>query len=160
MRSFRAAWPAAALLAATCSLEPSGERPGFGLSGEVVREPVPDWSFTDGIEEIRIETRTGYGLPHSVTIWCVSIDGELYVGASAPEFPKERRWVRNVRRDPNVRLEIAGRIYERQLEVITDPARADFVDRAFGRKYRYDVDEDPDPVVYWRVVDRGGGDVR
>ena len=97
--SFRAAWPAIALLAAACSLEPSGERPGFGISGEVARTPVSDWSFTDDVEEILIETRAGYGLPHSVTIWCVSIDGELYVGASAPEFPKERRWVRNVRRD-------------------------------------------------------------
>ena len=116
------AWPALALLAAACSLEPSGERPGFWISGEVARELVSDWSFTDGVEEILIETRTGYGLPHSVTIWCVAIDGQ---------------------------------IYERRLELISDPALTDTVNRAFGRKYRYDVDEDPDPVVYWRVVDRG-----
>jgi len=122
---------------------------------QVARELVSDWSFTDGVEEILIETRTGYGLPHSVTIWCVAIDGQLYVGASAPDFPKERRWVRNVRRDPDVRLAIAGQIYERRLELISDPALTDTVDRAFGRKYQYDVDEDPDPVVYWRVVDRG-----
>lgn len=156
MRSsaFRAAWPLLGLLAAACSLEPSGERPGLWLSGEVAREPVTDWSFTDGVEEILIETRTGYGLPHSVTIWCVAIGGELYVGASAPDFPKERRWVRNVRRDPDVRLEIAGRIYERRLEPIADPALTESVNRAFGRKYRYEVDEDPDPVAYWRVVDR------
>jgi hypothetical protein len=145
--------PALALLAA-CTLEPSGERPGFGISGEVAHERVPDWSFTDPVEEILIETRSGFGLPHSVTIWCVAIDGELYVGASAPDFPKERRWVRNVRRDPDVRLKIAGRIYERRLELVADPGRTDFVNRAFGRKYRYDVDEDPDPVVYWRVVER------
>ncbi len=150
-----AAWPVVALFAAACSLEPSGERPGLWISGEAARAPASDWSFTDGVEEILIETRTGYGLPHSVTIWCVAIDGELYVGASAPDFPKERRWVRNVRRAPDVRLEIAGRIYERRLELISDPARTDAVNRVFGRKYRYDVDEDPDPVVYWRVVDRG-----
>ena len=157
MRSsaFRAAWPLLAVLAAACSLEPSGARPGLWISGEVAREPVADWSWTSGVEEILIETRTGYGLPHSVTIWCVAIDGELYVGASAPDFPKERRWVRNVRRDPDVRLAIAGQIYERRLELISDPALTDTVDRAFGRKYQYDVDEDPDPVVYWRVVDRG-----
>jgi hypothetical protein len=151
---YRTAWPALAVLAAACSLEPSGERPGLWISGELAREPVADWSFTDGIREILIETRSGYGLPHSVTIWCVSIDGELYVGASAPDFPAERRWVRNVRRDPEVRLAIAGRVYERSLELVTDPARTDLVNRTFGRKYDYDVDEDPDPVVYWRVVDR------
>ena len=149
------AWPLVAVLAAACSLEPSGERPGLWISGEVAREPVADWSWTSGVDEILIETRTGYGLPHSVTIWCVSIGGELYVGASAPEFPKERRWVRNVRRDPDVRLKIADRIYERRLELISDPERTDAVNRAFGRKYHYDVDEDADPVVYWRVVERG-----
>jgi hypothetical protein len=143
-------------LVAACSLDPSGERPGLWISGELAREPVSDWSWTSGVEEIAIETRAAYGLPHSVTIWCVSIDGELYVGASAPDFPKERRWVRNVRRDPDVRLGIGGRIYERRLELIEDAARTDAVDRAFGRKYRYDVDQDPDPVVYWRVVDRVG----
>ena len=151
--SFQVSWPILVALAAACSLEPSGERPGFGLSGQLAREPVSDWSFTEAIEEIQLETRTGYGFAHSVTIWCVAIDGELYVGASAPDFPRERTWVRNVRRDPAVRLKIAGRIYERRLELVTDPGRTDFVDRAFGRKYHYDVDEDPDPVVYWRVVD-------
>jgi hypothetical protein len=152
--SFRAAWPLVAVLAAACSLEPEGDRPGFAISGEVASAPVSDWSFTDAIEEILIETQTGYGIPHSVTIWCVAIDGGLYVGASAPDFPEERRWVRNVRRDPDVRLKIAGRIYERRLELITDPARTDAVNRTFGRKYDYDVDADPDPVVYWRVAER------
>jgi hypothetical protein len=143
-------------LVTACSLDPSGERPGLWISGELAREPVSDWSWTSDVEEIAIETRTAYGLPHSVTIWCVAIDGELYVGASAPDFPRERRWVRNVRRDPNVRLGIDGRIYERRLELIGDAARTDAVNRAFGQKYRYDVDEDPDPVVYWWVVDRVG----
>jgi len=149
-----AIWLAVAAIFLACSLEPSGERPGLALSGEVVREPVSDWSFTDEIEEIQIETRPWYRLPHSVTIWCVSIDGELYVGASSPDFPEERFWVRNVRRDPDVRLKIAGRIYERHLALITDPEMTDRVDRSFGVKYHYDVDEDPEPVVYWRVVDR------
>jgi len=151
---FRVACLALALLAAGCTLEPRGERPGFGLSGEVARDPVSDWSFTDAIEEILIETQTGYGIPHSVTIWCVAIDGDLYIGASAPDFPKERYWVENVRRDPDVRLKIGDRIYERRLELISDPARTDFVNRAFGRKYHYDVDEDTDPVVYFRVLGR------
>jgi hypothetical protein len=154
-RGFRTRWPLLAVLVVACSLEPRGERPGLWISGALATEPVADWSFTDGVDEILIETRTRYGLPHSVTIWCVAIDGELFVGASAPDFPEERRWVVNVRRDPDVRLAIDGRIYERRLELIADPARTDAVDHAFGQKYDYDVDEDPDPVTYWRVVDRG-----
>ena len=143
-----------AVACSACWLEPKGERPGFGISGELKTEAVTDWSFTDDIEEIVIETRTWYRLPHSVTIWCVSIDGALFVGAGFPDFPEERHWVSAVKRDPNVRLRIAGKIYERRLELITDPERTDFVDRAFGRKYHYDVDEDPEIVAYWRVVDR------
>ena len=145
--------PLLLLVALASACQPSDRRPGLWLSGEP--SPLPeDWSFSDAQREIAIEVRTPWALPHSVTIWCVAIDGELYVGASAPDFPKERRWVRNVRRDPDVRLAIAGRIYERRLELISDPARTDSVNRAFGRKYHYDPDEDPDPVVYWRVVGR------
>ncbi len=154
MRESRVHTLALLLALGCCACAPSGERPGLWIPGELAREPVPNWSFTDELEEILIETRTRYGLPHSVTIWCVAIDGELYVGASAPDFPEERYWVRNVRRDPEVRLAIAGRIYERRLELIEDPARTDLVNRAFGRKYSYDIEEDPDPVIYWRVVER------
>jgi hypothetical protein len=146
------------VLAAICSacwLEPKGERPGFGISGELTTEPVADWSFTDEIEEIVIETRTWYRLPHSVTIWCVSIDGELYVAADYPDYPEESHWVTAVVRDPNVRLGIADRIYERRLESVTDSETTDSIDRAFAEKYDYDMDEDPDTVTaYWRVVDR------
>ena len=142
------------LLVSACSIEPSGERPGFWISGEVVHEPVSDWTFTDEIPEILIETRTWYFVPHSVTIWCVSIDGELYVGASSPEYPKERYWIRNARRDPNVRLKIGDAVYERRLELITDQERTDFVDSFYGKKYDYDVTVDYEPLVYWRVVDR------
>ena len=145
---------ALALLATACSIEPSGERPGLWISGEVSHEPVSDWAFTDEIREILIETRTWYFVPHSVTIWCVSIDGELYVGASSPDYPKERHWIRNARRDPNVRLKIGDAVYERRLELITDQERTDFVDSFYGRKYDYDVTVDYEPLVYWRVVDR------
>lgn len=150
-------WAAAfALVAITsaCSLEPSDERPGLWISGEVSHEPVTDWSFTDDIREILIETRTWYFLPHSVTIWCVSIDGDLYVGASSPDYPKERLWIRNARRDPNVRLKIADKIYERRLELVEGQEQTDFVDRFYGVKYDYDVTVDYEPLVYWRVVER------
>ncbi len=60
----------AAFLAA-CA--PQDRRPGLWLAGEVVREPVTDWSFTDAVPEIFLETRTWYGIPHSVTVVCVGI---------------------------------------------------------------------------------------
>jgi hypothetical protein len=71
-----------------------------------------------------------------------------------PDFPEESHWVSAVKRDPNVRLRIAGKIYERRLEPITDPERTGSIDRAFGEKYHYDVNEDPEITAYWRVIDR------
>ena len=142
------------VLVSACSIEPSDERPGLWISGKVSHEPISDWTFTDDIREILIETRTWYFLPHSVTIWCVSIDGELYVGASSPDHPKERYWIRNAGRDPNVRLKIGDKVYERRLELIEDQEKTDFVDSFYGKKYDYDVTVDYEPLVYWRVVDR------
>jgi hypothetical protein len=134
-----------------CSIEPSDERPGLGLSGELVTGPVESWSFTDEFEDIFIETQTGYFLPHSVTIWCAAIGTQLYIAALDPE---EKHWVANVRRDPNVRLKIGDRIYEQRLEPITDAGTISFIDRAFENKYGGDETEPDEPAAYWRVVAR------
>ena len=73
-----------ALLLLAC--EPKDRRPGLWLSGEVVKEPVLDWSFTDTVPEIFLETRTAYGIPHSVTVVCVGVGDKLYV----PSVYRER----------------------------------------------------------------------
>jgi len=136
-----------------CSIEPSDERPGFGLSGEVAQHPVLDWSFAADAEEILIETTTPYFIPHSVTIWCVTLDKELYVGAYDADT---KHWVANVRRDPNVRLKIGNRIYAQKLEPLTDAATIAKLDQAYARKYEY-ADEDSGAeasTAHWRVVER------
>jgi hypothetical protein len=45
-------------LTVACSIDPSDERPGLGLSGEVVQQAIEDWSFTSDAKEIFIETTT------------------------------------------------------------------------------------------------------
>jgi hypothetical protein len=142
---------ALALQSIACSIEPSDERPGFGLSGEVVTEAVESWSFSDEFEDVFIETRTRYFLPHSVTIWCTAIGTQLYIAALDPE---EKHWVANVRRDPNVRLKIGDKIYEQRLEPTTEAGTIEFIDRAFENKYGYDESESDVPAAYWRVVER------
>jgi hypothetical protein len=99
-------------------------------------EPVSDFSFVEGVPEIFLETRTWYGVPHSVTVVCVAVGGRLYVPSvyrERGEFPDERFWHRNVARDPRVRLEIAGRIYEREAVLVRDPAEWSAVLDAFAR---------------------------
>ena len=134
---------------AGCSLDPSDERPGLGLSGEIVEETVSDWSFSRAFDEIFVETRTSYGVRHSVTIWCASTGDELYILAYDPD---EKRWVANVRSEPNVRLKIGGKIYSARLRETSDPAVIAAVDRAILEKYDYEIDEDPDRIAYWRVA--------
>jgi hypothetical protein len=140
-------------LAVACSVDPSDERPGLGLSGEVHQQGVEDWSFTLDADEIFIETVTSYWIPHSVTAWCVTVGSELYVAADDAD---QKSWVANVARDPNVRLKIGDKIYEQKLVPITDAATQASIDRGFARKYEYEEEETDDEMIvgYWKVVER------
>ncbi|MEE2677832.1 MAG: hypothetical protein VX546_04560 [Myxococcota bacterium] len=120
--------------------EPQDYRPGFWLSGEVAPDPVEDWSFTESVPEIFVETRTWYGIPHSVTTVCVAYGGSLYVPSvylDGGTFPDARFWNRNVVRDPRVRLKIGDRLFERSAVVVEDPGESAEVLAAFGRKYDF-----------------------
>ena len=145
-------------LTVACSIDPSDERPGLGLSGEIAQQPVQDWSFASDAKEIFIETATPYFIPHSVTIWCVTLDNQLYVGAWEADT---KRWVANVARDPNVRLKIGNKIYEKKLEPMTDAATIARLNAEYARKYEYDEEEYEEEykegaasAANWRVVER------
>ncbi len=136
-----------------CSIDPSDERPGLGLSGEVNKQRVQDWSFASDASEIFIETATPYFIPHSVTIACATLEKQLYVGANDPD---NKRWVANVARDPNVRLKIGNKIYEQKLDPITDAATIDMVEGAYARKYEYEAGDANEEVsiALWHVVEQ------
>lgn len=128
----------AALVCAGC--EPKDRRPGLWLSGEVVREPVADWSWSDAQREIFLETRTWYGVPHSVTVVCAADGARLYVPSLYRDgggWPEAKRWNRNVARDPSVRLGIGGRLYERRAVLVRDEAERERALAAFARKYPF-----------------------
>ncbi len=140
-------------LTVACSIDPSDERPGLGLSGEVHQQAVEYWSFTSDADEIFIETVTSYWIPHSVTAWCVTVGNELYVAA---DDAGKKSWVANVARDPNVRLKIGDKVYEQKLVPVSDSATIAAIDRGFVRKYEYEAEEADDDMTvgYWRVVER------
>jgi hypothetical protein len=104
--------------------------PGLWLKGELVTTPVKDWSFTDRIQTIKIQTQTPFLLPHSVAIWCAVYNDNLYVTSY-----RGRMWVEDIIRDPHVRLKIAGQIYERNLSMVSDPAEKAAVLQAKWKKY-------------------------
>jgi hypothetical protein len=121
------------------------------LFGEVVEEPVTDWSFADDHGTIAVETRTWYWIPHSVTTVSFRHAGGLYVPSRNPQG---KRWVENVLRDPRVRLRIGDRIYERRAVRITDPA---LVEKLFGslttRSPRLRQSAEPRPELWFFRMD-------
>ena len=104
--------------------------PGLWLKGEVVTTPVSDWSFTDKIQTIKIQTQSPFLLPYSVSIWCAVYKGNLYVTSY-----RGRRWVEDIVSDPHVRLKIGGQIFDRTLSLVDDPDEKAGVLQAKGKKY-------------------------
>jgi hypothetical protein len=135
-------------------LEPRERWPGLWLTGQVVTTPVSDWSFTDRYPTIAVQTRSWYGLPHSVTVTCTALDGRLYLTSVYPpglEFPRDRHWNRNVMRDPHVRLKKGTQVYDRTLALVTDPAEKDAVLAAKAKKYPRQTAVDKSRVHVFRV---------
>ena len=145
-------------------------RPGLWLTGEVVREAVTNWDwvneFSDpfGEDATELETRTWYGIPHSVTVLLVPRGDNLYLMSSAQtfrlnkKFPYGKAWWRNVERDPRVRLKIDGKIYEMTAVLIQD--RDEVATLRGGRDpVVTNTDSDGNEYIseewhYWRVFQR------
>jgi hypothetical protein len=102
-----------------------GNYPGLWLSGNAVTTPVSDWSFARQYDTDKLETRTPYLIPHSVTTGFVVYNGQLYItslfGKNAP-YPNGKSWVANVVRDPHVRVKLGDNLYSCVLTEVTDPA--------------------------------------
>ncbi len=118
--------------------EPRDRSPGLWVTGELVTTPITDWSFTQSIEEIFVETRTWYYIPHSVTTFCSIYNDQLYLFSAyyqGGEFPETRSWNQNVIRDPRVRLKIGKQLFERTVSWVTDATEKEAVLQTFIEKY-------------------------
>ena len=104
--------------------------PGLWLRGDVVTTPVTDWSFTDKIQTVKIQTQTPILLPYSVAAWCVVYNGNFYVTSY-----RGRRWVEDIVRDPHVRLKLGDQLFDRSFALVDDPAEKAAVLQAKGKKY-------------------------
>ena len=135
-------------------IDPSDQRPGLWLSGDPMEAFPESWSFSNEHREIAIEVRTPHLVAHSVTIWCVVVDDQLYLGARNPE---DKRWVGWVRRDPEVRLRIGDTIFDAKLAVLDDVNRTASVRSAYAEKYDLPAPTEGGgpPMRYWRVGPRG-----
>ena len=138
-------------------LEPNGRRPGLWLKGDLVTTPVSDWSFTDKVQNVKLQTNTRYLIPHSVTINCVSYKGQLYLDsfyAAGLTYPHGRSWNEDVARDPHVRIKIGNQLYDRTLALVTDRAEQEAVNEPKFKKY-LDLKLPPGgTIVLFHVLDR------
>ena len=144
------------LVLSVTGLDPKDRRPGLWLKGDLVTTPVTDWSFTDKIQTVKVQTRTWYLLPHSVTTFCVAYNGQLYLTSvyrPGIEYPHGRNWNANVARDPHVRLKIGNQVYDRTLSYVTDPAEKAGVLQAKTKKYPQQKILPDSPVNVFHVLD-------
>ena len=52
------------VVARIVGFEPNGRRPGLWLKGDLVTTPVTDWSFTEKVQNVKLQTNTWYLVPH------------------------------------------------------------------------------------------------
>ncbi len=143
--------------------------PGLWLTGDVVREAVTDWDWVSDVNDpvrgnsIMLETRTWYGIPHSVMINPTARGDKFYIGGSErdsrleKEFPHSKAWWANIERDPRVRMKIDGKIYEMTVALVADRAE---VAQLIGRDpVTKEIDAEGNEQItgvrhYWRVYQR------
>jgi len=94
--------------------------PGGELSGEIVNEPVTDWSFvTDRF--IDLETRPDD--PYSVELNYFIRNGQLFLDPA-----EGRTWLEHIRADPRVRVRFGNRIYPLQAVLVGEPGETEGFD--------------------------------
>jgi hypothetical protein len=102
--------------------------PGGSLDGAVT--PVPDdWSFTDEIDTIQLETNPAD--PYSVNIWVTAMGDHLYVHAGATRAT----WIEHMEADPNVRLRANDAIYELAASRVESQDEFDRYSTVYEKKY-------------------------
>ncbi len=117
--------------------DPGPTRPGMWMSGELVTEPVTDWSFAQRERTAAIQTRQSFfpWLAHSVTTAHFHYKDRLYFASGYPagiNLPEGRHWNVNVLADPRVRIRLGTKLYDRTVVYVTDPVEREAVLRHLG----------------------------
>jgi hypothetical protein len=118
-------------------LDPNGHRAGLWLKGDVTACPV-NWGFAAKYPTLMIETHTWYLIPHSVNIYFVTDNDNLYLHADYPpggKFPGGKSWTANVARDPNLRIKIGDQLFDCKAVLLDDPAEFATLFENFRKKY-------------------------
>ena len=115
-----------ACLLAAC--EPVFMLPGGALSGTVTAAP-DDWSFTNTIDTVQIETRPSD--PYSVNIWLISLNEAIYIHAGA----NRATWVEHLESDGTINVRVGEMIYPLHATRVTEQSEFDQFSDAYEQKY-------------------------
>jgi hypothetical protein len=114
---------------------PIGAIPGGPLgAGEVVREPIADWTFARDTGEIELQLDSQQ---QSRTVWFFVLDGTGYVPSNLGFAPGEI-WHRQALVNGAAKLRIAGKLYPVTLSKLGDAIAEQMSDRVraeLTRKY-------------------------
>ena len=119
---------------------PLGPFPGGMLQGTSASSSA-NWAEVGEYEICELETNPQ--APHSVTVACTIVDGQMYVNAGGSEKP----WAKNIRDDPNVRVRIDGQISELRGIRVKDDAEI----ARFGKAWNSQSWFRRDPTQYKEV---------
>ena len=119
------------LLGVGC-LVPNEERPGLRLTGNTQPRAVEDWQFLADRYQLFLETRSWYGIRHSVTTACLIHDGVFYIPSPNAD---SKRWVRNVARDPRVRVKVDRALFELRATRMEDATLSETLLEGLVEKY-------------------------
>ena len=132
-----------------------GPLAGGRLRGDIYSGQIPDWSFTQDVKTIQLETNPED--PHSVNTWCGVYQGALHIPTSlilGTDEPSERAWVKNVLADPNVRLRIDGVVYELRAVRVTDKDQLEGARASLLAKYDVEADHHSSGAWVFRMEAR------
>jgi len=111
---------------------PLGPIPGGPLvAGELVREPIEDWSFAKDVQEIELQLDSER---RSRTVWLLVLENQAFVPCSLG-FPPGKSWYRQAALDGRATLRIEGRRHPVTLTRVEDPALGEALRTEAGRKY-------------------------
>jgi hypothetical protein len=94
--------------------------PGGALSGQIVDEPIEDWSFVTA-SFVDVELRPDN--PYSVQLNYIVRDGILYIDPA-----EGRTWFEYLKQDPNVRIRFDDRVYLRTAVLVGKPGELEGFD--------------------------------
>lgn len=132
---------------------PLGPIPGGPLaSGELVSEPVSDWSFAADVQEVEMQLDSQR---RSRTVWILVHEGQAYVPCSLG-YPPGKSWYRQAALDGRATLRIQGRRHPVVLTKTDDPALAEALRQEVQRKYKH-LPPGESEVWIFQVASRSDG---